>query len=307
MGVQYNEGDHVSPNRSTRCVCRDRHFQCEPQRGTIDGPICYASGDPHYHTFDMRYYDFQGACEYVLSQPCDTMEFSVIVGNTRCTSRATCTYLVRVLVPGENLDISLGRGGGGTVTINGIPQINNGDEVILTSGGVEVVRIGGHPNVILTELGVRVSFNGQYSVQVTASSSWRGRLCGLCGNYNGDPDDDFVTPNNLTVNDPNDFGISWLHSSNISTLCRQHPATPAPCSADHLAEAQMRCSLLEGDAFVACNGLVDPVTFIQSCVYDYCYTDDRVDREQYYHESLATYASACAHVGVVLPWRNSTS
>ena len=304
MGVLYNEGDQISPNCSTRCVCRDRYFQCEPQQCTVAGSTCYASGDPHYHTFDGRYYDFQGACEYIFSQPCDSNDFSVIVGNRRCNSRATCTNFVRVIVPAENLNILLA---GGAVTINNIPQANNGDEVILTSGGVEVVRVGGRPNVILTELGVRISFYGS-RVDVAASESWRGRLCGLCGNYNGDPDDDFITSNNFTVSNPNDFGISWTSLSNLSTLCTEHPPDPSPCPADRLAEAQMRCSIMRGDSFVACNGVLQPGTFIESCIYDYCHTDDEDNRDLYYQESLAAYATACARVGVVLPgWRNETS
>lgn len=32
--------------------------------------ICYATGDPHYLTFDDVWHDFQGDCEYTLVQEC---------------------------------------------------------------------------------------------------------------------------------------------------------------------------------------------------------------------------------------------
>lgn len=64
----YEEGEQIQPNCSTRCTCRLGKFHCEPQTCLTDGPTCYASGDPHYQTFDLRYYDFQGDCEYMFSQ-----------------------------------------------------------------------------------------------------------------------------------------------------------------------------------------------------------------------------------------------
>ena len=274
---------------------------------STNGTTCYATGNRHYHSFDLRYFEFQGTCEYILTQSCDSMEYAVIVNNSAQNSNVSYIYSVRVVVPGENLDILLGKGGGGTVTINSIPQINNGDEVILTSGGVEVVRVGGHPHVLLNELGVRVSWDGLYRVEVTVSTSWRGRLCGLCGNYNGDRDDDFTTPNTTIVDDPNDFGVSWLLVSNISTVCLDYPLSPGPCDVNLLTEGQIKCAVLHEHQFRICNDFVDPSTFIESCIFDYCYSDESI-KEELYFQSLAVYASACAHVGVVLPgWIDSTS
>ena len=305
----YSEGDQIQPNRSARCTCRNGNFICEQQRLTFDGQTCYASGDPHYHTFDMRYFDFQGTCEYILTQSCYSMDFAVIVRNDAHNSHVSCTDAVRVVVPSENLDILLGRGGGGgggTVTINGLLQANNGDEVILTSGGVEVVRVGGRPHVLLNELGVKVTWDGRYRVEVTVSTSWRGRLCGLCGNFNGDPDDDFMTPNNMLASNPNEFGISWLLVSNISTVCQEYPPTPGPCPADIMDIAVERCSVLGGDQFSPCNDIASPTTFIDSCIFDYCYSNEG-DREHFYQSSIATYAAVCAGGGVVIPISNLTN
>ena len=301
LGLKYTEGHEIQPNCTTRCVCRNGDFRCTEQSCAIDGSTCSASGDPHYYTFDRRYFDFQGSCEYVLTQSCSGSEFSVIVTNQAHNQYVSCTDTVRVLVPNENLNIFMGRGG--TVTINEILRPNNGDTTILTSGEVMVVRAGGRPHVILNRSGVRVSWDGLYRVEVTVSTSWRGRLCGLCGNYNDDPDDDFQTRNGTLETSPDAFGLSWVINDTQSGCGGL--VIPDPCPADVMEQAQTRCSELQSDRFASCNSQVDPAPFVADCVYDYCYCNE-ADRDECYCESLAAYASACANDGVILPnWRDS--
>ena len=301
MGVQYNEDDIIQPDCNTRCICQKGFFECEPQLCITDGATCQAYGDPHYRTFDSQYFDFQGNCEYILTQSCDAMEFAVIVTNSAHNEHVSCTDSVRVVVPNEHVDIFLERGG--SVTINDVQQPNNGDEVILQSDQVEVVRAGGHPHVILTASGVRVSWDGLYYVEVTVSSRWRGNLCGLCGNYNGNRSDDFQMPNFLLTNNVNEFGSSWQLASNISRICI--PPDSTPCPVELSIEAQSRCAILRGDAFSVCNSIVDPQPFIANCEFDYCNCNDD-DQEECYCGSLAAYARACAAIGVVIQnWRSN--
>jgi len=200
------------------------------------------------------------------------------------------------LVPGEALDILLGRGDGGTVTINGRVQPNIGDEVILQSGQVQVLRVGGRLHVILSRSGVRVTWDGLYRVEVSVSSNLMERVCGLCGNYNNDPTDDFQTPFGLATSAA-EFGLSWL--INNDTSCGEL-VTPGPCPADLMAEAQRRCNILTTEEFGTCNDMVNVTTYVDSCMYDYCYSGD-VIREEIYQSSIATYSRVCARTGVVIP------
>ena len=305
-GIAYEEGDQVQPNCSARCTCRNGIFQCEKQICiTDDERTCYAYGDPHYYTFDRRYYHFQGTCEYVLVQSCDSFEFSVIVSNGAHNSRVSCTDSVRIVLTNENLDILLGRGGGGTVIVNGRLQPNNGDEVILQSGQVDILRVGGHPRVVLNRSGVIVSWDGLYRVKATVSGAWRERLCGLCGNFNDDPDDDFQTSYGTLTTSVNTFGLSW-RVDNQHSSCGILLDT-GTCPEDIMREAQARCNMLIEEHFERCNDAVDPRTFIESCIFDYCYSDES-DRENFYYNILATYAAACADCRVILPptWRNDS-
>ena len=299
MGIRYSEGDQIQPSCDSRCTCHDGEFVCQHQTCIADGATCYAWGDPHYGTFDLRRYDFQGDCEYVFT---NSSEFAVYVSNRAHNSYVSCTDSVTVLVRNRSLEIVLGRGG--IVTINNIVQSNGGDQKVLQDNEVEVTRIGHHLYVVLVTLGVRVSWDGLYRVEVTVSTSWRGRLSGLCGNYNGDPSDDFVTSNNISTTSADIFGHSWVLNNDIRESCGGLPI-PDTCTASVMADAQTRCTVLRENYFRSCNDVVDPTYFIESCVYDYCHCNE-VDREECYCNSLAAYARSCSSSGIILQdWRSN--
>lgn len=45
------------------------------------------------------------------------------------------------------------------------------------------------------------------------SHKYGGKMEGLCGNCDGDPDDDFRTPDGTKAKDENDMGLSWLYEN----------------------------------------------------------------------------------------------
>ena len=301
--IKYNSGDVIQPNCSTRCTCQEGQFICKTQKCLIDGTHCYAWGDPHYRSFDYHSFDFQGDCEYVLTQPCNN-EFTVAVLNKAINSFVSVTSRVRVIVPKKGLEIVLGRGGGGSITINGVMEVNNGDGVVYRSSGIEVLRTGGHPYILLTigqPLGV--SWDGVHRVDVTASKQWQGKLCGLCGNYNNDRNDDFMLPNGTITTSANAFGSSWLYAK--SHVSCGELSSPSACPNNIMTRAQSKCNELSNSVFRVCNNVVDPTTYIKDCMLDYCQCSEE-DREECYCNSLSTYAADCASNGIVIPkWRNS--
>ena len=78
--------------------------------------VCWASGDPHYRTFDSHRYTMHGSCDYILSRALSG-QFSVIATNMPCgASGSTCTKVVTVHV--SDVTVKLTRGA--NVFVNGV-------------------------------------------------------------------------------------------------------------------------------------------------------------------------------------------
>ena len=285
-----------------RCTCRGGTLQCEAQECPIDGPTCCAVGDPHYKTFDNRYYDFQGGCSYILAESCKGDDFSIIARNEPHNDRVSCVDQVTIRVPRENnITLVLGRSRGGTVTINGDLQTHIGDGEIYATRDVQVLRIGSNLHVILPTIGVRIFWDGLWRVQVTVSKEWSNRVCGMCGNYDGNAANDFQDPDGNVVGTPNEFGESW-ETDDTRLVCT--PPIDAACSTEDQARATERCAGMRSDVFSACNRVVDPTTFFNDCVVDGCNCEEE-DKTACFCENFAAYAAVCTAAGVpVTGWRN---
>ena len=300
--VVYQHGEQIKPNCTTKCICQNGQWTCS-RTNCFKGATCYASGDPHYSTFDGKRYDFQGICEYVLAKDCQRGRFTVTVVNTQCASTVSCTNQVTVTVPNFNLVIVLQRGpSGGKLYVNGIHHPNMGIGPILSIGEVEIVRSSSQVMVTLTITGLVVTWTGSSTVYVRASEDLKNQTCGLCGNYNGDRTDDFQNPSSILENNPNDFGYSWLHGSHLMRKNCTLPL-PDPCPSVIQNQGKSRCDVLRGTQFSDCHSVVSPESYISDCIYDYCRCSSD-QREVCYCDSLDNYAKACAAKGIILnKWR----
>ena len=60
-----------------------------------------------------------------------------------------------------------------------------------------------------TEFGLKVTFNGGSWPTVTVPDGYQDKMCGLCGNWNGNDKDDMKDPNGVLQTKATDFGNSW--------------------------------------------------------------------------------------------------
>lgn len=84
--------------------------------------------------------------------------------------------------------------------------------------------------------------------------SSQGKLCGLCGNYDGNIKNDFTTSNKETVVEDIDFGNGWK----ASPTCPDAKPPTDSCSlySHRYAWALKQCSILKSKVFASCHSKV---------------------------------------------------
>ncbi|XP_059007712.1 mucin-5B isoform X2 [Mustela lutreola] len=285
----YKPGDTIRVDCNT-CTCRNRRWVCghEPCLGT-----CVAYGDGHFITFDGERYGFEGTCEYTLVQDyCGSNgttngTFRVVTENVPCgTTGVTCSKAIKLFL--ESYELVLQDGGYRVV------QWGPGGEPPYK------VRYTGNYLTVETRGGLVLSWDRRTSVFVRLTQDYKGRVCGLCGNFDDNAINDFTTRGQSVVGSALEFGNSWK----FSPACPDAPAPRDPCAANPYRKswAQKQCSIINSATFAACHPQVDPAKYYEACVGDACACDSGGDCECFC-TAVAAYAQACRDVGVCVSWR----
>ena len=109
------------------------------------------------------------------------------MSNTANNPNVSSISSVRVLFPHQHLDILLERGG----YIKNDQLYSNDNIIILPYDDTLIMKVGGHSHIFLTRSAIEIFFDGRFRVTVKASFDWKGLFCGVCGDYNDNPLDDF--------------------------------------------------------------------------------------------------------------------
>ncbi|KAI3376838.1 hypothetical protein L3Q82_000413 [Scortum barcoo] len=180
-GISYLPGKTTKVDCNT-CTCKDRKWQCTTNQ--CDG-TCSVYGAGHYMTFDQKRFTFDGNCEYILTQDyCGSAQsngtFRVITENVPCgTTGTTCSKTIKIFLGSAELILT------------------EGNYQLLSSGNEETVQFHystmGIYLVIEASNGLILMWDRKTSLIIKLSPRYKGRVCGLCGNYDGNANNDFTT------------------------------------------------------------------------------------------------------------------
>uniref|UniRef100_A0A3B4XYZ2 SCO-spondin n=1 Tax=Seriola lalandi dorsalis TaxID=1841481 RepID=A0A3B4XYZ2_SERLL len=279
-GRLYYSNDTITKDCNT-CVCKERRWHCSQ---SACAGVCVATGDPHYVTFDGRCYSFLGDCQYVLARETSGL-FSVTAENVPCGSTGvTCTKSVTLSLGNTIIHLLRGK----AVTVNGmpvtLPKSYSGSGLTLERAGMFVS--------LSSRLGVTLLWDGGMRVYVRLAAHLRGQVGGLCGNFDGDTENDFTTRQGIVESTAELFGNSWKVSPSCPDL-----------NLHRVTWARKRCAVLTQELFSLCHPEVPFQQYYDWCVFDACGCDSGGDCECLC-TAIAAYAEECNRRGIYIRWRS---
>lgn len=168
---------------------------------------------------------------------------------------------------------------------------------ILSQGKVKL-SMTGLSRRIETDFGVVLTHNSDV-LTVQMPRVFSGGLCGLCGNFNTDPEDD-VAPD--SESDVSQAVQHWKIKGKQE--CVDVPMDTTACSSkdEALYKGKYFCGRLldtEGP-FQSCHKTVDPQGFYDNCVQDFCYNNQTT-----LCQILSSYVAVCQEMGAIMDdWRS---
>ncbi|XP_050428341.1 hemocytin-like [Adelges cooleyi] len=285
-GKSYSNNETYYQGCNT-CKCNLGKWKCT--KNECNG-VCTAWGDSHFQTFDSRYYDFQGACEYVFAKGTLTTydTFVVSIDVVPCGSTgASCI---------KSITLTVGNGNeADTVNLKSIVSLPKLKRIQVKEVGIFIVAD-------VPDIGLVIHWDKGTRVHLQLDPKWKSHVNGLCGNYNDNQMDDFQTPfGGMPEVSSLFFGDSWKLQSycamptDIRDACALHP---------HRRQwAHKQCSVLKSSLFKSCHSHVSVDNYIQRCNFDTCACDQGGDCECLC-TAIAAYAQECSLHGVNIKWRS---
>ncbi|XP_008935404.1 PREDICTED: otogelin [Merops nubicus] len=257
---------------------------------------CSVSGDIHFVTFDGRKYTFQAACQYVLAKSRTSGAFTISLQNAPCGQNqdGSCIQSISLILKQDpKRQVTLTHSG--DVLIYDQYKIN----LPYADDFFEIRKLSSVFLQVKTHIGLQILYDSQgLRLYLQADGRWRDDTVGLCGTFNGNMEDDFLSPVGVTESTPELFGNSWKTSSACVLVHDGSQMDPCDIHLQAASYAAEACSVLTKELFAPCYPYLSPVTYFEQCRRDTCKCG-----QVCFCSALAHYAHQCRRFGVVIDFR----
>ncbi|XP_030305381.1 otogelin-like protein [Calypte anna] len=269
------------------CVCRRGIFNCTSYPCPA---VCTIYGDRHYYTFDGLEYDYVSDCQAYLLKSTDYSNISIIAQNKKCFDNdIVCSKNVFITVGDTEINFS---------------ELSEKQKQTLRAqenkSNYQLWKAGYYTVIHFPEQDITVLWDKKTMMHVKVGPRWKGKLAGLCGNFDKYTSNDLTTSNNMEVRNAQVFGDSWVLGQ-----CKSPNETLRPCEVHQskFPYAKKECSILYSDIFAPCRNVIDVTSFVKNCHTDTCNCNLGGDCECLC-TSIAAYAHKCCQQGAVIHWRS---
>uniref|UniRef100_A0A8C3UFU4 Otogelin like n=1 Tax=Catharus ustulatus TaxID=91951 RepID=A0A8C3UFU4_CATUS len=291
-GTAFPVGSKIEQECSN-CICVGGIWNCTDH----DCPAeCSITGSSHFTTFDGRHFTFLGICQYILVKGTGKSKFTITLQKAPCGQNfdhACIESITLVLEDDEKKQVTLTRYG----QIQTVPN-----QVFNLNGAIEIQNISSFFVQLKTSFGLKILFakDGE-RIYVQVDVRWKRRTLGLCGTYNGNLRDDFLSPAGMIEGTPQLHANAWK----VSSACSMPVNIPVvdPCNMNQQnAEYASHCDIINQDVFTPCHAYVSPGLYYQLCRFDACKCGSSC-----LCNALAHYAYVCSKHGITIDFRSHVS
>ncbi|XP_042638720.1 otogelin [Orycteropus afer afer] len=291
-GTLYPTGSVVKEDCNA-CTCTAGKWVCST---AVCPAECSVTGDIHFTTFDGRRYTFPATCQYILAKSRSSGTFTVTLQNAPCglNQDGTCVQSVSVILHQDPRR---------QVTLTQAGDVLLFDQYKVTppykDDAFEIRKLSSVFLRVRTNVGVQVLYDCEgLRLYLQVDQRWVEDTVGLCGTFNGNTQDDFLSPVGVPESTPQLFGNSWKTLSACSPLAPGSPLDPCDVHLQAASYAVQSCSVLTGELFAPCSTYLSPVPYFEQCRRDACRCG-----KPCLCAALAHYARLCQRHGLPVDFR----